>query len=161
MLAAVLRWRGLLSAQPLLLSCTHTHPVTLAAPSLFPRIGPISQIELQIVYLEEHAVPSTYVMPDVISVEVQFGVDIPPKLIQVPIVRAMPEKKPFLGGFRSRKTAVEYHHASSQTGPPARQAAVVRRRESEETRGHTRWSVDRRGERRRRRKRKAFGRCAT
>ena len=41
------------------------------------------QIELQIVYLEEHATPSTYVMPDVISVEVQFGVDIPPKLIQV------------------------------------------------------------------------------
>ena len=83
---------------------------------------PPLQIELQIVYLEEHAVPSTYVMPDVISVEVQFGVDIPPKLIQVPIVRAMPEKKPFLGGFRSRKTAVEYHHASSQTDPPARQA---------------------------------------
>ena len=32
----------------------------------------------------------------------------------------MPEKKPFLGGFRSRKTAVEYHHASSQTDPKVR-----------------------------------------
>lgn len=41
------------------------------------------QIELQIVYLEEHTTPSTYVMPNVISVEVQFGADIPPKLIQV------------------------------------------------------------------------------
>ena len=40
--------------------------------------------------------PSSYVMPDVISVEVQFGVDIPPKIIQVPIVRAVPDKKAFL-----------------------------------------------------------------
>jgi len=81
-----------------------------------------NQIELRIVYMEEHAAPSSYVMPDVISVEVQFGVDIPPKLIQVPIVRAMPDKKAFLGGYRSRKTALEYHHASSQTDPPARAA---------------------------------------
>ena len=35
-------------------------------------------------------------------------------------MRAMPEKKPFLGGFRSRKTAIEYHHASSQTDPKVR-----------------------------------------
>jgi len=41
-----------------------------------------NQVELQIVYLEEQATPSSYVMPDVISVEVRFGVDIPPKLIQ-------------------------------------------------------------------------------
>jgi len=83
--------------------------------------GGLSQVELQIVYLEEHITPAAaYVMPDVVSVEVQFGADIPPKLIQVPIVRAMPEKKPFLGGFRSRKTAVEYHHASSQTDPKVR-----------------------------------------
>ena len=79
-----------------------------------------NQVELQIIYMEERPTPSQYVMPDVISVEVQFGVDIPPKLIQVPIVRAMPEKKAFLGGFRSRKTALEYHHASSQTDPMPR-----------------------------------------
>jgi len=82
-----------------------------------------NQVELQIIYMEERPTPSQYVMPDVISVEVQFGVDIPPKLIQVPIVRAMPEKKAFLGGFRSRKTALEYHHASSQTDPAARSGA--------------------------------------
>ena len=86
------------------------------------KAGTTHQVELQIVYLEEHTTPSSYVMPDVVSVEVQFGADIPPKLIQVPIVRAMPEKKPFLGGFRSRKTALEYHHASSQTDPPPRPA---------------------------------------
>merc|ERR1719353_1431821 len=56
------------------------------------------------------------------QIELQIVVDIPPKLIQVPIVRAMPEKKPFLGGYRSRKTAIEYHHASSQTDPPPRAA---------------------------------------
>ena len=43
-----------------------------------------NQVELQIIYMEERPTPSQYVMPDVISVEVQFGVDIPPKLIQVP-----------------------------------------------------------------------------
>lgn len=91
---------------------------TLEASSL--KGGGLSQVELQIVYLEEHARPSNYIMPDILSVEVQFGVDIPPKLIQVPIVRAQPEKKPFLGGFRSRKTAIEFHHASSQTDPPAK-----------------------------------------
>ena len=46
--------------------------------------GGLSQVELQIVYLEEHITPAAaYVMPDVVSVEVQFGADIPPKLIQV------------------------------------------------------------------------------
>ena len=68
--------------------------------------------------------PSSYVMPDVISVEVQFGVDIPPKLIQVPIVRAMPDKKPFLGGYRSRKNGLEYHHATAQTDPAPRNLAA-------------------------------------
>ena len=41
-----------------------------------------NQIELRIVYMEEHPPPSSYTMPDTISVEVEFGVDIPPKLIQ-------------------------------------------------------------------------------
>ena len=36
----------------------------------------------------------------------------------------MGEKKAFLGGFRSRKTAIEYHHASSQTDPVARSASM-------------------------------------
>ena len=42
-----------------------------------------NHIEMQIIYMEERPAPSMYVMPDVISVEVQFGLDIPPKLIQV------------------------------------------------------------------------------
>ena len=56
--------------------------------------GGLSQVELQIVYLEEHITPApAYVMPDVVSVEVQFGADIPPKLIQVrqPALQSRPQ----------------------------------------------------------------------
>ena len=75
-------------------------------------VGAISKLELRIVYLQEHAQPTDYTMPDVIDVEVHFGADIPPKLMQVPIERAS-KKKPFLGGFRSKKTGAEFHHACS------------------------------------------------
>jgi len=92
-----------------------------------------NQVELQIVYLEEQATPSSYVMPDVISVEVRFGVDIPPKLIQVPIIRAIPERKAFLGGYRSRKTHIEYHHASSQTDPSGHSGTDLTARYHRET----------------------------
>eukprot|EP00965_Chrysotila_dentata_P055695 1847471-Pleurochrysis_carterae.AAC.3 len=74
-----------------------------------------NDLELQIIYLDDSVAPEAYVMPDVISVEVHFGSDIPPKLVSVPIVRAMPSKKAFLGGFRSKKTRTEYHHACTQT----------------------------------------------
>jgi len=81
----------------------------------------VNEMKLHIVYLDSGAPAATaYTMPDVISVEVHFGADIPPKLIQVPIVRAMPSKKPFLGGFRSKKTHCEYHHAVTQTDRPPR-----------------------------------------
>ena len=46
------------------------------------KMGEPNDIELQIVFHAEHSTPSSYVMPDVISVEVRFGADIPPKLIQ-------------------------------------------------------------------------------
>lgn len=39
------------------------------------------------------------------------------KVILVDIQREQVQK-PFLGGFRHRKTGVEYHHASSQTWVP-------------------------------------------
>ena len=74
------------------------------------------KLELRIVYLQEHAQPTDYTMPDVIDVEVHFGADIPPKLMQVPIERV--EGKPFLGGFRSKKTGAEFHHACSRVAAP-------------------------------------------
>ena len=121
-----LRETAFTCADPSFVSLTRAHLVSRAHAlvSSSCRLFLSPQIELQIVYLEESAVPSSYVMPDVISVEVQFGVDIPPKLIQVPIVRAMPEKKPFLGGYRSRKNGVEYHHGSTQTDPAPRNLAA-------------------------------------
>jgi len=92
-------------------------PMERALLSDYPFVaGAVNDVELQIVYVDQgQSAPTGYRMPDTISVEVHFGADIPPKLIQVPIVRAMPEKKAFLGGYRSRKTHLEYHHASSQT----------------------------------------------
>jgi len=66
-------------------------------------------------------------------VEVRFGVDIPPKLIQVPIIRAIPERKAFLGGYRSRKTHIEYHHASSQTDPSGHSGTDLTARYHRET----------------------------
>ena len=73
-----------------------------------------NQVQLQIVYIEEHATPTMYAMPDVISVEVHFGADLPPKLIQVPVVRCAPTKA-FMGGYRSRKVTV----CSASHHPPA------------------------------------------
>jgi hypothetical protein len=45
------------------------------------------------------------------------------KKIVVTVVRE-DVRKPFLGGFRNRKTGVEYHHASSQT-PVALKLSVL------------------------------------
>lgn len=36
-------------------------------------------------------------------------------------------KKPFLGGYRHKKTNVEFHHASAQTGQKARAVSNVER----------------------------------
>ena len=59
------------------------------------RGGGLSQVELQIVYMEENTIPSApYVMPDVVTVEVQFGADVPPKLIQVRHTPTPPEPGP-------------------------------------------------------------------
>jgi len=45
----------------------------------------------------------------------------------------MPEKKVFLGGYRSRKTHTEYHHASSQTDPPQHNNAALTQKYHRET----------------------------
>ena len=89
-------------------------------------VGAISKLELRIVYLQEHAQPTDYTMPDVIDVEVHFGADIPPKLMQVPIERAS-KKKPFLGGFRSKKTGASKHpHQPLDTLRPPRRRSISR-----------------------------------
>ncbi|NXI35767.1 IQUB protein, partial [Galbula dea] len=57
-------------------------------------------------------------MPDVITVRVQTGSDSVQHL-HVKIERPT-YPKPFLGGFKNRKTGVEFHHAGSQTIPKKR-----------------------------------------
>ena len=45
--------------------------------------GETTLLELNIVYLEGPTGTAAYTMPDVVAVEVHFGADIPPKMIQV------------------------------------------------------------------------------
>lgn len=96
---------------------------TLGSFGLAPP-GP-AELYLHISFLEKGGERSAgYVMPDVITVEIQFGPDLPSKLVQVPIQRAQ-QPKPFLGGYRSKKTRVEFHHACAQTERAAPSAEAV------------------------------------
>ena len=84
--------------------------------------GGLSQVELQIVYLEEHITPApAYVMPDVVSVEVQFGADIPPKLIQVrqPALQSRPQPQSQPSRHRMHRCGSgSAHHRPRGLPPP-------------------------------------------
>lgn len=83
--------------------------------------GGLSQVELQIVYLEEHITPApAYVMPDVVSVEVQFGADIPPKLIQVrqPALQSRPQTQSQPSRHRMHQCGSESAHYWPSGLPP-------------------------------------------
>ena len=84
--------------------------------------GGLSQVELQIVYLEEHITPApAYVMPDVVSVEVQFGADIPPKLIQVrqPALQSRPRPQSQPSRHRMHRCGSgSAHHRPRGLPPP-------------------------------------------
>jgi len=56
----------------------------------------------------------TYSMPSQIEVVVTFNDDRPTKKIVVGITKAS-SRKPYLGGFRHKKTGVVYHHAAAQS----------------------------------------------
>lgn len=49
-----------------------------------------------------------------VRVQVDFGDDIPPKEFFVTVVRGF-DRKPFLGGFRHKKTESIFHHATTQS----------------------------------------------
>lgn len=49
-----------------------------------------------------------------IEVPVHYGDDVPSKTIFVTMTKAF-ERKPFLGGYRNKKTDAMYHHATTQT----------------------------------------------
>ena len=57
---------------------------------------------------------ANYRMPDEIDVVVTFDDDRPAKRITVGISKSA-ARKPYLGGFRHKKTGVVYHHAGTQS----------------------------------------------
>jgi hypothetical protein len=63
-------------------------------------------------------------MPDVLTVEVGFDdtePGRPPLVVHVTVERDLPMRgKPFLGGFRHKRSGLEYHHASTQPLPAPR-----------------------------------------
>eukprot|EP01060_Flectonema_neradi_P023734 TRINITY_DN3204_c0_g1_i2.p1 TRINITY_DN3204_c0_g1~~TRINITY_DN3204_c0_g1_i2.p1 ORF type:complete len:696 (+),score=142.97 TRINITY_DN3204_c0_g1_i2:36-2123(+) len=54
------------------------------------------------------------------NVNIEYGEGIPSKNYIVTLVIAF-DKKPFIGGFRHKKTEVHYHHAVAQTDPVCRE----------------------------------------
>ncbi|XP_069101065.1 IQ motif and ubiquitin-like domain-containing protein [Argopecten irradians] len=79
-----------------------------------------------------------YHMPDVITVRVQTD-DETSKDVVVEIERTT-RKKPYLGGYRHKKTGVEFHHASAQTvrkqPPPSNLLKYCRDTQTVEQRHH-------------------------
>ncbi|KAL4226123.1 hypothetical protein ACF0H5_014110 [Mactra antiquata] len=83
-------------------------------------VGPNGTIQLELQSADPVNTPikayrprQEYHMPDVITVRVQAE-DNTYKDVVVEIERTT-RKKPFLGGYRHKKTSIEYHHASAQT----------------------------------------------
>lgn len=83
-------------------------------------VGPNGTIQLELQSADPVNTPikayrprQEYHMPDVITVRVQTE-DSTYKDVVVEIERTT-RKKPFLGGYRHKKTSIEYHHASAQT----------------------------------------------
>ncbi|XP_002734642.2 IQ motif and ubiquitin-like domain-containing protein [Saccoglossus kowalevskii] len=88
-------------------------------------VGPNATVQLEITSADPLNTPlkplrpkPEYVMPDVITVRVQKD-DGSVEDVVVEIERAR-RRKPYLGGYRHRLTALEYHHASAQTRPKIR-----------------------------------------
>eukprot|EP00741_Cyanophora_paradoxa_P006492 tig00001003_g6285.t1 len=102
------------------------NPRQLASYGFAP--GGEYSIELQIEYAE--AKPARP-LPDSLSVTVDFGPGMAPKRMLVKVV-AEKKKKPFIGGYRDRRSGAEYLHAQTQTDPPPpteeqkKRAAIVR-----------------------------------
>ena len=54
-------------------------------------------------------------LPHSIDVEIDQGPGNPVKLVQIFIDAASADNKPYMGGFRNKRTGSEYHHACTQT----------------------------------------------
>eukprot|EP00941_MAST-03F_sp_MAST-3F-sp1_P000081 g81.t1 len=82
------------------------------------RTGDDGQIEIDVSVVEDE---SGYKMPEKFDVVVKSDdPDVPPKKISILVER--PEKrKPYLGGFRNKRSGTIYHHGSTQTNERSKQ----------------------------------------
>eukprot|EP01006_Ploeotia_vitrea_P030884 TRINITY_DN63196_c0_g2_i1.p1 TRINITY_DN63196_c0_g2~~TRINITY_DN63196_c0_g2_i1.p1 ORF type:complete len:486 (-),score=43.53 TRINITY_DN63196_c0_g2_i1:401-1858(-) len=55
-----------------------------------------------------------------LEVEISYGEGIPGKLVHVTVVKGY-DKKNFLGGYRNKRTGIEFHHCGAQTDPLKKQ----------------------------------------
>lgn len=95
-------------------------------------VGPNGTIQLELQSADPVNTPikayrprQEYHMPDVITVRVPTE-DSSYKDVVVEIERAT-RKKPYLGGYRHKKTTIEYHHASAQTMQKQRAPSGIER----------------------------------
>jgi hypothetical protein len=85
------------------------------------------QLELEVVYSEEAGGALDPAQGDVMLVTVERG-DHPPVSVKVLVDKSELKPKPYMGGYRNKKTEVEYHHAFTQTPPDA--AMIARAEEA-------------------------------
>jgi len=87
-------------------------------------------LELRINYYEEQETEQ-YIMPDVLELVIHDGKE--KKVVPVYIERPT-GRKSYLGGFRNKRSNVEYHHAITQTPiPPKKEDEVVRNHRTTQT----------------------------
>uniref|UniRef100_A0A7S4GBM9 Ubiquitin-like domain-containing protein n=1 Tax=Eutreptiella gymnastica TaxID=73025 RepID=A0A7S4GBM9_9EUGL len=60
------------------------------------------------------------VLETVVGIQINYGEGIPPKLITVAVVKGFQHKQ-YMGGYRNKKSEVQYHHAVAQTDPKKRE----------------------------------------
>ena len=60
-----------------------------------------------------------------VNIDVAYGEGIPNKLFYVTLVKGF-DRKPFLGGYRDKRSSLHYHHAATQTQQVDRAAELAR-----------------------------------
>ena len=77
-------------------------------------------LDLEVVYAEDTPMTGDPVFEgDAMVVTVDRGEGQPPLSVRVYIDKSEMKPKPYLGGFRNKKTSIEYHHGFTQTPPDA------------------------------------------
>ncbi|KAG2484208.1 hypothetical protein HYH03_016943 [Edaphochlamys debaryana] len=110
-------------------------PPSREGGSTLPAVIPEDQSVSQLAALAAHpAHIETYIAPGLkaIDVEVEQGPGMPHRMVRVLLDFTQQDRKPYLGGFRNKRTGAVYHHAASQT-PRAPKYSEADRKLSRET----------------------------